>query len=62
MLLRRSVKSRPLTTFVASIVAVFVEVHRVLKPTGTVWLNMGDVYGGYDARGVPKIGEWDQNP
>jgi DNA modification methylase len=43
--------------FVASIVAVFVEVHRVLKPTGTVWLNMGDVYGGYDKRGAPKIGE-----
>lgn len=43
--------------FVASIVAVFVEVHRVLKPTGTVWLNMGDVYGGYDARGAPKIGK-----
>ena len=43
--------------FVASIVAVFVEVHRVLKPTGTVWLNMGDVYGGYDARNAPKIGE-----
>lgn len=42
--------------FVASIVAVFVEVHRVLKPTGTVWLNMGDVYGGYDTRGAPKIG------
>ncbi|MDR1652900.1 MAG: site-specific DNA-methyltransferase, partial [Prevotellaceae bacterium] len=25
---------------------VFIEVHRVLKPTGTLWLNIGDSYVG----------------
>lgn len=28
--------------FVAELVKVFDEVKRVLKPTGTLWLNMGD--------------------
>ena len=31
--------------FVASLVAVFREVRRVLKPEGTCWLNLGDSYG-----------------
>lgn len=30
--------------FVARMVAVFTEVHRSLKPTGTLWLNLGDSY------------------
>ncbi len=30
--------------FVAELVAVFREVRRVLKPDGTLWLNMGDTY------------------
>lgn len=30
--------------FVDSMVAVFAEVRRVLKPTGTLWLNLGDTY------------------
>jgi len=30
--------------FVAKMTAVFREVRRVLKPTGTLWLNMGDCY------------------
>jgi DNA modification methylase len=30
--------------FVAKMVAVFAEVHRVLKPEGTLWLNLGDSY------------------
>jgi DNA modification methylase len=30
--------------YVAELVAVFREVWRVLKPTGTVWLNLGDSY------------------
>lgn len=29
------------------IVSVFMEVHRVLHPTGTLWLNIGDSYAGY---------------
>src|SRR5215472_14536133 len=32
--------------FVDNLVAVFREVRRVLKPTGTVWLNLGDSYAG----------------
>ncbi len=30
--------------YVASLAAVFTQVHRVLKPTGTCWLNLGDSY------------------
>ena len=30
--------------FVSSLVEVFAEVNRVLKPTGTLWLNLGDSY------------------
>jgi DNA modification methylase len=32
--------------YVAKLVAVFREVRRVLKPSGTVWLNLGDSYAG----------------
>lgn len=32
--------------FVAKMVEVFTEVKRVLKPTGTLWLNLGDSYSG----------------
>jgi site-specific DNA-methyltransferase (adenine-specific) len=32
--------------YVSRIVEVFMEVHRVLKPTGTLWLNIGDSYWG----------------
>ncbi len=38
--------------YVNSLVSVFMEVHRVLKPNGTLWLNLGDSFssnsGGYD--------------
>jgi site-specific DNA-methyltransferase (adenine-specific) len=30
--------------YIQKMVDVFREVHRVLKPTGTVWLNIGDTY------------------
>ena len=33
-------------SFVASLVDVFAEVHRVLKKDGTLWLNLGDSYNG----------------
>src|SRR5690606_26328231 len=39
--------------FVAALVAVFREVHRVLRDDGTLWLNLGDSYartGGTDRR------------
>ena len=32
--------------YVANMVKVFQEIHRVLKPSGTVWLNLGDSYAG----------------
>lgn len=39
--------------YVAAIVAVFMEVHRVLAPDGTLWLNLGDSY----ATGAGSVGE-----
>lgn len=41
--------------FIANMVLVFREIRRVLKPTGTLWLNIGDSY----ARG--KVGRSDDN-
>jgi DNA modification methylase len=40
--------------YVANMVAVFREVWRVLRPDGTVWLNLGDSYtsGGRDGHGT----------
>jgi len=35
-----------LEEYIGKMVEVFREVHRVLKPTGTVWLNLGDSYAG----------------
>ena len=35
-----------LQEYVGALVDVFAEVYRVLKPTGTVWLNLGDGYAG----------------
>lgn len=32
--------------YIARLLEVFREVHRVLKPTGTLWLNIGDSYAG----------------
>lgn len=31
--------------YITNLVAVFREVRRTLRPDGTVWLNVGDVYG-----------------
>lgn len=33
--------------YIARLTEVFAEVLRVLKPTGTLWLNIGDTYNGY---------------
>ena len=33
-----------LQKYIDNLVEVFAEVHRVLKPTGTAWLNIGDCY------------------
>lgn len=34
------------TMFVSHLVQIFLEVKRVLKPTGTLWINLGDTYAG----------------
>ncbi|WP_341893761.1 site-specific DNA-methyltransferase [Ferrovibrio terrae] len=39
--------------FVAEMVAVFREVRRVLRPDGTLWLNLGDSYAGSGRGGNP---------
>ncbi len=46
--------------YVAALVAVFREVHRVLRPDGTLWLNLGDSY--IDASGAGKQGKTGQRP
>lgn len=42
------------TAFVASLVAVCDEISRVLKPTGSFWLNLGDSYSRHDRFGAPS--------
>ena len=51
--------------YVQAMVEVFREVRRVLKPTGTLWLNLGDSYarapekggsGTPNGRNLPKMG------
>lgn len=32
--------------YIDNMAEIFTEVHRVLKPTGTVWVNIGDTYAG----------------
>lgn len=39
--------------YVAEMTAIFSEVKRVLKPTGTVWLNLGDTYKNKQLMGIP---------
>lgn len=39
--------------FVRDLAAVFLELKRVLKPTGSFWLNLGDSYSGKGLVGVP---------
>lgn len=45
-----------LDAYVARLVSVFRDLRRVLKPTGTVWLNLGDSFGpNKQLRGVPWL-------
>lgn len=39
--------------YVAALLSVFSEVRRVLKPTGTLWVNLGDKYSGGQLLGMP---------
>lgn len=43
--------------YVAQMVEVFREVHRVLRDDGTVWLNLGDSYAGSGKGGNPEAGK-----
>jgi site-specific DNA-methyltransferase (adenine-specific) len=42
-----------LKEYVQALCAVFSEIKRVLKPTGSFWLNIGDTYEGKGLAGVP---------
>lgn len=39
--------------FVHDLAAIFLELKRVLKPTGSFWLNLGDTYNGKGLVGIP---------
>ena len=39
--------------FIRNLSAICVEVKRVLKPTGSFWLNLGDSYAGKNLLGIP---------
>lgn len=45
--------------YIARMVEVFREVRRVLRDDGTLWLNLGDSYGGYHGN---KNAEYDKAP
>jgi DNA modification methylase len=48
--------------FVASLAAVFSEVHRVLRHDGTMWLNLGDSYARMQEGNVPQTKNKDCPP
>lgn len=39
--------------FIASLLSIFMELHRVLKPSGSFWLNLGDTYRAKKLLGIP---------
>ena len=39
--------------YIANLAAIFQEVQRVLKPTGSFWLNIGDTYKNKSLMGIP---------
>ena len=43
--------------YVAKLVEIFREVHRVLRPDGTLWLNLGDSYARDARKGQHKPGD-----
>lgn len=47
--------------YIANLVAVFEQVRRVLKPDGTLWLNLGDSYAGSTMTGRTKSFDGDGN-
>ncbi|MEW5986497.1 MAG: site-specific DNA-methyltransferase [Chloroflexota bacterium] len=50
----RSIGSEPtIQAYVDSLLQVFAEIRRVLKPTGSFWLNLGDSYKDKNLCGIP---------
>lgn len=47
-------QEQTVTEYVENLRGVLQEVRRVLKPTGSLWLNLGDSYGQADRVGVPR--------
>ena len=43
--------------YIRKLTDVFMEVHRVLKPEGTLWLNIGDSYNGYKGNSKNKYND-----
>lgn len=40
--------------YIKNLVAIMMEVHRVLKPTGSLWFNIGDSYASFkDGKAIP---------
>lgn len=39
--------------YIANLVGIFLEVQRILKPTGSFWLNIGDTYKNKSLLGLP---------
>jgi DNA modification methylase len=39
--------------YISNLLAIFREIHRVLKPTGSFWLNIGDTYRNKSLLGIP---------
>ncbi len=39
--------------YIKNLVAIFLELKRVLKPAGSLWLNLGDTYDGKSLVGIP---------
>ena len=46
--------------YISHLIQIFDEVKRVLKPTGTCWVNLGDSYSGNQGRGAGKGNEHGQ--
>ena len=40
--------------YLRSLASLFMKVHRILKPTGSVWLNLGDTYVNKSLKLIPS--------
>ena len=48
-----SIKTDNIEEYLEEIVAIMKQLHRVLKPSGSLWLNMGDTYHNKALQGLP---------